>query len=101
MLKRVGVLALMLCGGAAFLCPKAALAQDYRGWYGNTPQYRYESRFYGDGERFRDEHREHKWREHENRERAWRQHERWERRWYSTPYNYAPRIYYGDPYCPR
>jgi|SRR5689334_20718650 hypothetical protein len=106
MLKRVGVLALMLCGGAAFLCPKPALAQNYGAWYSYTPQPRYEGGFYYSGERFRDEHQEHKWRERERREqerreRDWRRHERWERGWYGAGYDYAPRVYYGNPYCPR
>ena len=101
MLKRVGALALILSGGAAFLCPKAALAQDYRGYYSYTPQYSSDRGYYRSGERFRDEHREHEWRERERRderrEQAWREHERSER----AGYNYAPRAYYSDPYCPR
>ena len=105
MLKRVGVLALMLCGGAAFVCPKPALAQNYGASYSYTPQYRYGG-FYRSDEKFRDEHGDHKWRERERREqerreRAWRKYERGERGWYGAGYNYAPRAYYGNPYCPR
>ena len=104
MLKRVGALALMLCGGTAFLYPKAALAQDYRGYYSYTPQYRSDSGYYRGGDRFRDEHREHESRERERREerreQAWREHERSERGWYGAGYYYAPQ-YYGNPYCPR
>lgn len=101
MLKMVGMLALMLCGGAAFVCPKPALAQNYGAWYSYTPQYRYEGGFYR-----RDEHREHKWRERERREqerreRAWRKYERGQRGWYGAGYDYAPRVYYSNPYCPR
>ena len=106
MLKRVGLLALMLSGGAAFLFPNAALAQNYRESYSYAPQYRYDERTYGHAERFRDERAEHKWREREareqeRRERDWWKHERWDSRWYPAPYTYAPRAYYGDPYCPR
>ncbi len=106
MLKRVGVLALLLCGGAAFLHPTAALAQDYRGGYGYAPQYRGEGRCYRDGDRhrehewreheWREERREHEWRE-ERREHEWRERQRWENGRYAVPYG-DPRAYYGYPY---
>jgi hypothetical protein len=101
MFKRVGVLALMVCGGAALLHPTAAMAQDYRGWNGHGQRYYDEGRSYRDGERFRESHREREWREHERREwrerawreREWREHERRENGWYP-----APRGYYGYQY---
>ncbi len=103
MLKRVGVLALLLCGGA-FLHPTVAGAQEYRGGYGDGRQYHDEGRSsYRDRDGFREEHREHEWREQEQRERRWqerewREHERWEHRGYGDPYRYAPRAYYGNRY---
>lgn len=102
MLKRVGVMALMLCGGALFLHPAAAFAQEYRGWNGYAPQYRSNDRYYRDNRREEREWREPQWRE-ERRERAWRaqewrEHERWENGRYASPYAPAPRPYYGSPY---
>lgn len=78
MLKRAGVLALILAAGAAIV-PTAALAQD--GYYHARDNYSY--RRDGDGDRReaqrwseqeRREHRAEEWRDHEERER--REHER-------------------------
>ncbi len=96
MLKRVGVLALMLSASAAFLQPTAAFAQERfgRGGYHYSGERRDGSR--RDWDR-REDRRE--WREHE-----WREHERWEnqyRRSYSYNYYYAPQpnYYYApNPY---
>lgn len=89
MLKRIGLLALVLSGSVAFVHPTAALAQDYRGWNGYAPEY-YSQRPYRD-DRFRDKRWEREWRAEQRRElrreREWRAHEwrerqRWENDWY-------------------
>jgi len=96
MLKRVGVLALMLAGSVAFLQPTAAFAQDRydRGGY----SYRGERR---DGfRRDRDDRDWNRWsdRNRRSREHEWREHERWENR-YDRAYYYAPppNYYYAPP----
>jgi hypothetical protein len=115
MLKKAGLLALVLFGLGGALLPTTAVAQD--GSYYGRPGYYYSGDRDGDG-RWRDhewreherrehgwredrpqEWREHEWREHEWRERQWRgnewrEHERWENRAYRGYYpgNY---LYFG------
>ena len=103
MLKKLGVLTMMLIGTAAFLQPVAAYAQSPydRGYYSYNDR-GYRGDYYGPRRDFdrherrereaqRQEWRENKWREHE-----WREHERWERR---NSYNYRYyNPYYGYPY---
>ena len=92
MLKRIGVLGLLLVGSMAFLQPVAANAQDRYGVYG----------YYGGGNdrySYRDDrhHDRHWMKEQERREKEWRrreflEHERRERNNYRNNYyrNYGP-----------
>jgi Ni/Co efflux regulator RcnB len=97
MLKRVGILAIVLAAGS-FLCPSAASAQGWgRGdWHSdrsNSQKYRDNYRDYN-----RHEHQEWKRREHERRkerEHDWRERQRFDRR-YNQGYYDSPR-YYQQP----
>ncbi len=99
MLKRVGVLALMLAGSVAVLQPTAAFAQDRydRGAYhysGERQQNFRQDRDNRDWNRRGD--RDSRWRQNE-----WRENQRWNNR-YSRPYYSAPvpNYYYAPaPNC--
>ena len=97
MLKRAGVLALILAAGAAIL-PTAALAQD--GYYYPRDNYYQRDRDWDrrEAQRWREhewrEHRAEEWREHEWRNRRWREHERWEHR-YDRDYHPGSYLYFG------
>ena len=99
MLKRTGILGLLLIAGTALFQPVAAFAQEgfYGGvYYGNGNGY-YAGQYcdrdraayeYREARR-REEWRERQWREHEWREHEWREHERREHRFdrdYYRPY---------------
>jgi hypothetical protein len=89
MMKRVGVLAMILAGGLALFAPSAAQANE-----------RNDFRRYDRHEDRRD------WYRHERREvrrENWRERERFERRDYRNPYYAQPYYYNGymTPYCPR
>ena len=94
MLKRLGVLALILSAGAVL--PAAAFAQDgYRGGYYYSADHRYNSRHREERQRddhWRNERREHEWRERESRGRYYN------RGYYAPNYYYAPAPnYYYSP----
>ncbi|MFL6351051.1 MAG: hypothetical protein ACJ74Z_04260 [Bryobacteraceae bacterium] len=109
MLKRIGILALVLSASAGFFEPASAFAQEY--YYGDRD---YRAEDHRDGSRWREhrgeerykhgwsgEHRrndERRWREHRWREEKWRhesrEHERAERRYYNR-HHYSP---YGEGY---
>lgn len=104
MIKRLGVLTLLLAGTAAFLQPTAAYAQSpyNRGYYSyNDRGYRdgyYGSRDFDRHARHEREERREERREREWRRQEWREHERWERRSsYAPSYGYY-NPYYGYPY---
>ena len=67
-LQKAGVLALMVSAIGAVVVPATAFAQDgYRnGYYGDRDGYSY------GGDRDRDRHERHEWREQERREQEWR-----------------------------
>lgn len=95
MLKRFGILGMVLAGLMMFQ-PAKASAQDYR--YNRDG---YAHRDYNGNRR----HEEREWREREHREherREWREHERWERPYYygngyQGSYYYAPAPNYYAP----
>ena len=95
MLKKAGMLALILSAGAAIM-PSAAFAQDPyygRGGYyyqGDRDWNRQQRREWREREREEQRWRERGWREHEWREHEWREHDRWEHRF--------NRGYYPDTY---
>lgn len=110
MLKRIGVLALLLSAAGIAVTPKVVFAQD--GYYGPRNDYSYYGR---DRE---DRHRDREWREPERRERRaeeWREHawrdrdgrrDEWrDRDWrYRNDYRYgraySPGAYFGFTYRP-
>jgi hypothetical protein len=95
MLKRIGMLALMLSATGVALIPKVAFAQD--GYYARGDNYyrsdrkadRHENREWRGRER-RDRRAE-EWREHAARDREWRGHDHW-----ADPYRHD---YRRDDYC--
>jgi hypothetical protein len=101
MLKRVGVLALLLSGAGAAILPRAASAQD--GYYYGPRQYYYQNdrdwnRHYAHEwreqmrrERRAEERREREWRRHAWRDHEWREHEHWHHRHH---WGYDPNAYF-------
>jgi Ni/Co efflux regulator RcnB len=92
MIKRVGLLAMILAGALAVSQPAAAQGRDWDNGYRHFD--RHEDRRDWD----RQDRREHEWREHQREE--WREHERWERRGFRPGYEYRYQ-YYGQPYYNR
>jgi hypothetical protein len=95
MLRRIGMLALMLSATGIALIPKVASAQD--GYYARRDNH-YQSDRKADRhemrerrERERRDRRSEEWREHAARDREWRGHDH-----RADPYRYN---YRRDPYC--
>ena len=102
MLKRVGLLAMILGGITGALLPGTAFAQD---GYSSNPNYyyqrdrnwdRHEQREWRERERKEEraeQWRQQRWGNREWREHEWREHERHERRW--NGYNPDRYFYFG------
>ena len=97
MLRRFGILGLILAAGTLFY-PSTASAEDWHRDRGYSQNYRDDSRGHRDFDRH-DRREEREWREHERherREREWRERSYWNRpynNYYYSPGYYSPGYY--------